>query len=127
MQTENSVIVPDDDNGCVDGAFVSSGGSALRGSCYTGHGSDVLATNLAQLGLGEFNPGNAFVWHFLPRIDSLLVDRVPCDPLRVGDSRDFQVPADGNGDGMADCDTGAIERQANEPPPPALLRDGFEP
>lgn len=125
VEIGNSVVASAGEDDCI-GNIVSVGGNAWRAGCDVGDVRDAVVADAAALDLEPLSHGNAFVQHLRPRSASIVVDRVACIASRLSDARGLAVDQDGNGDGVAGCDSGAIERQAAEPPPFPLFVDGFE-
>lgn len=93
-----------------------------QAACALGHASDVNVTSFAGLGLGEFGNYGGRQQGYLPLPGSVLIDRFAC---AGSDIRLKPRSIDGDGNGSASCDSGAMERQLIEPGL-ALFRDGFE-
>lgn len=107
------------------GVIRSSGGNigpAL--GCPLNQTSDVVAVSLAQIGLGpllRYADGSSAL---VPNPGSMVLDRINCTVAGF-DQRGQPSPVDGNGDGIARCDVGAIERQLVEISD-TIFADGFE-
>ena len=126
VKLTNSVVRgADSGESCASATFVSGGGNVADGGCGATHPTDQPAPSLASLRLGTFGAGNAYVLHYLPEVDSPLVDAAPCQLFEF-DQRDLPRGQDGNGDNVLECDSGAIERQPAELPPAPFFSDGFE-
>ena len=91
--------------------------------CSLNAPSDAISSTLAGLGLGEFANYGGRLDLYLPLPGSPAVDRA-LDTCGL-DARLKPAPIDGDNNGSALCDSGAVERQLREPPP-ALFRNGFE-
>jgi len=102
------------------GAFVSGGGNVESpgDTCGLNHPSDqtgVADSGLRPLGdYGGPNPTHA------PYTTSPLIDAALEDPCPVTDQRGVGRPLDGDGNGTATCDCGAVEYE------PPLFADDFE-
>lgn len=102
----------------------SNGGNVFVGGCDRDVPGDLELATLAdlQLDLARDNGGPAPT--VLPLAGSPVIDRLSTNCLFTRDSRGASRPADGNADGLAACDSGAVERQPIEVP--RLFADGFE-
>lgn len=113
--------------GCVTAgtaSIVSLGGNIGPLGCSLNHGSDAISGVFSGFGLGEFANYGGRVNTYLPLPGSAAIDRGGSDCVS-SDARGRFAPVDGDGNGSALCDAGAVERQLREPPP-ALFRDNFE-
>lgn len=113
--------------GCVTAgtaSIVSLGGNIGPLGCSMNHGSDAISGVFSGFGLGEFANYGSRINTYLPLTGSAAIDRGGSDCVG-SDARGRFAPVDGDGNGTALCDAGAVERQLREPPP-ALFRDGFE-
>jgi len=73
--------------------------------------------------LGPFTDNGGYTWTLAPAATSLAVDSndntdwwFGCEAVYSNDQRFVFRPMDGNGDGVASCDRGAVERQALDVP-----------
>ena len=107
------------------GSFGTGGGNVVGIGCPFSPPGDVTPDSIAALGLGALIEVGPESYH-LPAASSPLVDFAPCLPALGPDQRRKPLNEDGNGNGQAGCDAGAIERQALETDPFLLFRDGFE-
>lgn len=109
----------------VGDATVFSGGRNLRpAGCALTLSSDGTIASFESLGLGEFAHYGGTHDTFLPLPGSPAIDRLDEDFFNI-DARGMPSPADGDGNGSAFGDIGAVERQRTEPQA-AQFRDGFE-
>ncbi len=124
---KSSLLWPRQGAACVNVApsgISSLGGNITDSSCNLSQSNDLIATTFSGFGLGEFaNYGGAHNT-FLPLPGSIAIDlaEISCEPQ---DSRKKNAPIDGDGNGSALCDSGAVERQLVETAG-ALFRNGFE-
>ncbi len=108
-------------------AITSAGGNFMPGGCNPLQPTDVPISSAGELGLGALTNNGAYLYAHVPIAGSAAVDHVPCPPERDADQRNRPAPIDGDGNGSALCDSGAIERQLVEAPADiVLLKDGFE-
>lgn len=126
VEIEQTLLWPGAGLACVSqiiGAIESLGGNIGSPLCGMLAPSDATSTTFAGFGLGEFANYGSALDTFLPLPGSPAIDR----SLRSCsfDARGKPAPVDGDGNGSALCDAGAVERQLREPPP-ALFRNGFE-
>lgn len=122
----NSVVLGATEPSC-EGVVLSAGGNFLAPSCPSPQPDDVTVSQTAQLGLSALSNAAGKLQVFVPQPGSALIDHVDCMSGRDADARGYAVPVDGNGDNVARCDSGAVERQSNEPAAVfVLFRDGFE-
>lgn len=123
----NSIVLGHTEPSCEGASILSAGGNFLAPSCPSPQPDDVTVSQTAQLGLSALSNAAGKVQVFVPQPGSALIDHVDCMSGRDADARGFDVPVDGNGDNVARCDSGAVERQSNEPAAVfVLFRDGFE-
>jgi predicted outer membrane repeat protein len=95
-------------------------------SCGLNSVGDGFSETLAGFGLGEFANYGGRLDVYLPLPGSAAIDRsIDSCGFDALDARGKPTPIDGDGNGSALCDVGAVERQLREPLP-ALFRDGFE-
>lgn len=95
-------------------------------SCGFGAAHDLFVSGFSQLGLAPFaNNGGRFPT-FLPQANSPATDRVSACVFKGGDARSRPRPIDMDGNGSADCDTGAVERQLIELVDDRIFADDFE-
>jgi len=106
------------------GSFATDGGNIVGIGCPFMPPQDVTHDSIAALALGALVEVGAAHYH-LPLASSPVVDFSPCSLLPGPDQRGQPLNQDGNGDGVASCDAGAVERQPVEAEP-ILFRDGFE-
>ncbi|MEM9532778.1 MAG: choice-of-anchor Q domain-containing protein, partial [Pseudomonadota bacterium] len=115
---------PDSPPNCVtaDGGSIVSLGSNLLGDLsgceLSPLASDVLTEDA---GLNPATPNGALVPTLNPRLTSLLVDRGDAGSCPDGDARGVARPQDGDDDGDAQCDIGAVELKKD-----GLFASGFE-
>lgn len=124
----NLIWTPGSDGCFVEGtSTIGSGGYNLgpTTACQLNEATDGGLFAFVDFGLGEFADYGGPVRSFLPDPGSLAIDRRPCDEQDFLDTRFALRAVDGNGDGNADCDSGAVERQSRELPG-SRFRDGFE-
>lgn len=122
----NSVVLGATEPSC-EGVVLSAGGNFLAPSCPSPQPDDVTVSQTAQLGLSALSNAAGKLQVFVPQPGSALIDHVDCMSGRDADARGYAVPVDGNGDNVARCDSGAVERQSNEPAAVfVLFRGGFE-
>lgn len=128
--------------GTVDACATSFGGvidtlgsNVLLGyTCPFNAVDDSTWSSEAALMLGPLGTNGAFAPTHLPAVASPITDSHPCPPPPPGfterfDQRGRPRDVDANGDGLAWCDAGAVERQAiegDETPFGTLFRNGFE-
>ncbi len=105
------------------GSIQSLGNNIGRLGCSLDDPSDAITSAFSGLGLGEFANYGGGLDVYLPLPGSAAIDR-GVDACAF-DARLKPAPIDGNGDGSALCDSGAVERQLRELPA-AVFRDGFE-
>ena len=127
LQIERSLIWARAGSTCT--TAVASGITSLGGNigplgCGMNAPSDAISSTFAGFGLGEFANYDGRVNTFLPLPSSPVIDRGGSGCLSL-DARRKPAPIDGDANGSALCDAGAVERQLREPPP-ALFRNGFE-
>lgn len=106
------------------GSFATDGGNIVGIGCPFVPPQDVTLDSIAALALGTLVEVGAACYH-LPQASSPVVDFSPCSLLPGPDQRGQPLNQEGNGDGVASCDAGAVERQPVEAEP-ILFRDGFE-
>ena len=122
----NSVVLGATEPSC-EGVVLSAGGNFLAPSCPSPQPDDVTVSQTAQLGLSALSNAAGKLQVFVPQPGSALIDHVDCMSGRDAAARGYAVPVDGTGDNVARCDSGAVERQSNEPAAVfVLFRDGFE-
>jgi predicted outer membrane repeat protein len=123
----NSIVLGQTEPSCEGASILSAGGNFLAPSCPSPQPDDVTVSQTAQLGLSALSNAAGKLQVFVPQPGSALIDHVDCMSGRDTDARGYDTPVDGNGDNVARCDSGAVERQANEPAAVfVLFRDGFE-
>lgn len=112
-------------NGDVTGlvAPTSGGGNVLHSNLILGAAGDVNVADGAALGLAPLPNAPNGANLFLPQPGSPLLDRATDCPFDT-DARGAERIVDGDGNGSALCDTGAVERQ--RPLPGPIFRSGFE-
>ncbi|MBK6727771.1 MAG: hypothetical protein IPG63_10990 [Xanthomonadales bacterium] len=124
---ENNAILAAGASSCFGFNGVSQGGNAMPADCSPTHPTDLIITTAADLGLGALSNFGSDTFGFVPQPGSALIDRTDCSAGRTIDQRGRTAPIDGDGNGLARCDSGAIERQPTEPQADiVLLADGFE-
>lgn len=108
-------------------ATIISGGYNLGpvASCQLSEPTDQLRDTFGDFRLAPFAYYGGPLQTFLPQADSPAVDVRPCESLDQIDMRLRPRGVDGNADGVAACDAGAVERQRSELPG-SLFRNGFE-
>lgn len=109
-------------------ATITSAGYNLgpTAACRLDDPNDLGLFTFSDFDLEQFAYYGGPLRTFRPLATSLAVDRKPCDGNEPIDARLLPRGIDGNGNGQAECDSGAVERQRVERPG-ALFRDGFEP
>ena len=124
---QNSVLLSAGVGNCNAVSLVSEGGNVMPADCSPTHPTDLIITTAADLGLGALSNFGSDTFGFVPQPGSALIDRTDCSAGRTIDQRGRTAPIDGDGDNIARCDSGAIERQPTEPQADiVLLADGFE-
>ena len=109
------------------GAIVSGGGNAMPPTCNPALPGDTPISSVGEVALSPLSNHGSFTYAHIPLVGSPLIDRSACSAGRNSDQRDFEAPQDGDGNGSAICDTGAIERQPAELMPDIVLfKNGFE-
>jgi len=116
-----------DGNCCGVGTITTftGGGNVISSGDHCGFDPAVDQLGVADLGLLSLGDYGGLTQTLLPRAASPAVD----DPSETtsscpaSDQRGFARNVDGNGDGLAGCDAGAVERQELEDD---LFVDGFE-
>ncbi|MBL0041067.1 MAG: hypothetical protein IPP28_08500 [Xanthomonadales bacterium] len=127
ISLRNSVVLGANEPSCTGASILSAGGNFVAASCPSAQPGDVIVSQRSQLGLSALSNVATRVQVFVPQPGSPLIDHIDCPPGRDVDARGYDVPVDGNGDNVARCDSGAVERQSNEPAAVfVLFRDGFE-
>jgi hypothetical protein len=127
----DSILAPSDAAGCFaefGATFASDGGNtSVASACTQDHPTDIVLAAATDLRLGDMTLHDGFALVHVPRADSPLLDRTPCGAAKA-DQRGRPRAVDLDGDGVARCDSGSVERQLAELPaaPAALFRDGFE-
>ncbi|MEM7708058.1 MAG: choice-of-anchor Q domain-containing protein [Pseudomonadota bacterium] len=115
---------PDSPPNCVtaDGGSIVSLGNNLLGDLAGCELSPLPSDILAEdADLNPIGPNGVLVPTLNPRITSLLVDGGDAASCPAGDARGVTRPEDGNGDGSAACDIGAVELRVD-----GLFASGFE-
>lgn len=112
-------------NGDVIGLIApsSGGGNVLHSNLILGGIGDLNVADGAALGLALLPDPPPGATLFVPQPGSPLLDRATDCPFDT-DARGAERAVDGDGNGSALCDTGAIERQLLPPAP--IFRNGFE-
>ena len=125
VDIEQTLLWPGAGVACVSqtGAIFSLGGNIGSPLCGMVAPSDATSTTFEGFGLGEFANYGSALDTFLPLPASPAIDR--SQRSCSFDARRKPAPVDGDGNGSALCDAGAVERQRIEVPA-ALFRDGFE-
>jgi hypothetical protein len=109
------------------GAIFSAGWNFMPADCNPAQGTDVAIATRAALQLHPLSNNVGPVAAFVPMAGSPVVDHADCTSGRTADARGQAAPVDGDNDLDPRCDSGAIERQLNEPAPAfVLFSDGFE-
>jgi len=130
ISLKNSLVLGFGANTCATGSagvIVSTGGNFMPGGCNPLQPTDVPINSVGELGLGALTNNGAYLYAHVPIAGSSVIDHVACPPGRDADQRDQPAPIDGDGNGSALCDSGAIERQLVEAVADiVLLKDGFE-
>lgn len=104
-------------------ATLQTGGSNIGAAgCGFSHGTDTVATSLANLRLSGFGDNGGEHATFLPLPGSPAVDRFS-DTFSSIDARALPSPTDGDGNGSIFADAGAVERQPFED---VIFRDGLD-
>lgn len=107
--------------------LVSEGGNALSADCTPAAPDDWVIMDSADLLLDPISNAGALSAGLVPTVGSALIDAVDCPANRNLDQRGISAPQDGDSNGEARCDIGAIERRPNEPDAIyATFRNGFE-
>jgi hypothetical protein len=104
-----------------DASLVSLGNNAfgdLDGCDLTPLASDILINNARLMPLAAGLDGLPVR---KPRADSPLIDAFNDSSCLATDTRGIERPQDGNDDGLAACDIGAVERRTNR-----IFRDRFQ-
>ncbi|MBP7623698.1 MAG: hypothetical protein KA763_06955 [Xanthomonadales bacterium] len=130
INLKNSLVLGFGADTCATGSsgvIASTGGNFMPGGCNPLQPTDVPISSAGELGLGALTNNGAYLYSHVPIVGSAVIDHVACPPERDADQRDQPAPIDGDGNGSALCDSGAIERQPVEAPADiVLLKDGFE-
>ncbi len=126
VEVQRSLIWARAGTACVSSLsnIISLGGNIGPLGCGLNAASDANASTFADFGLGEFANYRGRLITFLPQLGSPVIDRGGTNCL-AQDARNMPAPIDGDGNGSALCDAGAVERQLRELPA-ALFRNGFE-
>ena len=95
----------------------------LHSNLALGATGDINVANREALGLDPLASSSGTTKYFLPLPGSPLIDRVAVCLFNT-DARGATRPADGDGNGSALCDSGAIERQPLERD--TVFQNGFE-
>lgn len=110
------------------GAIFSAGWNFMPIDCGPTQGTDVNLATRAALQLHPLSNNVGAIAAFVPMAGSPVIDHADCISGRTSDVRGQVAPVDGDGDLDARCDSGAVERQAQEAPPAfVLFADEFEP
>ena len=109
---------------CLNGN--SSGGGNIIGDAEGCAQFDAQPND--QLGvlpdMGSLADNGGFTRTHLPGVEAIdLANTANCPPT---DQRDQPRPADGDGDGVANCDIGSLERQDAPPDNDPIFQDGFD-
>jgi hypothetical protein len=103
---------------------VSAGGGNIIGDSARCHLDAEPSDQLdADPGLAPLADNGGFTWTHLP--GSAAIDRGENAACTATDQRGLPRPADGDGDGIARCDAGAVELAASSPAD-AIFVDGFD-
>lgn len=109
------------------GTILSAGWNFMPAECNPAQATDVILATRAALQLHPLSNNVGAIAAFVPMAGSPVIDHADCVTGRTADARGQTAPVDGDGDLDARCDSGAIERQADEIPPAfVLFADGFE-
>lgn len=124
----NNIVLGAHEPSCVNNSpILSADGNFMPASCQPALANDVTVTTRAELGLSNLSNALGRLQVLVPQPASALIDHVDCPVGRDTDARGYAVPVDGDGDNDARCDSGAVERQPDEPAAILILfRDGFE-
>lgn len=109
--------------------ITSDGGNAIPAECGAQAPSDWVINTFADLQLSPLSNNGSFTAGFIPLIGSGLIDAldVDCPSERPVDQRGIATAQDGDNNGEARCDIGALERRPAEPGANyATFRNGFE-
>lgn len=127
LRIKDAVLWPLVGGGCGSSplAIIESEGGNVGTAfgCAFNQSTDISVQTFNQIGLGHFLPYSNGTWAFTPSAQSIALDRTFCDP--DVDQRAAPSPVDGNADGVATCDAGAIERQLIESSD-VIFANGFE-
>ncbi len=128
LTIRNSVVLGASGISCSGaGAILSAGGNFMPADCDPVQPTDVVVASRASLQLHPLSNSVGVIAAWVPMAGSPIVDHATCTSGRTTDARGLAAPVDGDGDSVARCDSGAVERQPNEPLPFfRLFADGFE-
>ena len=111
---QNSII-----NGSCNGFWITTGGGNLEGpgnTCHLVNPGDYFGVVTPLLPLGDYGGSTPTMPPVAGGAASLAVDNSWSNPLcELGDQRGVTRPLDDDGDGWADCDSGAVERTPTDP------------
>ncbi|MDZ4811635.1 MAG: hypothetical protein SGI99_03360 [Pseudomonadota bacterium] len=128
ISLRNSVLLGSGVDTCAgNGLFQSQDGNFMPGDCNPMQPNDVPIASANALNLSGLTNNGTYLLAHVPNAGSALIDHVPCPPQHDLDQRGRSAPIDGDGNGIALCDSGSIERQLSELPAAYVLHaDGFE-
>lgn len=95
-------------------------------SCGFGGPHDQFLSSFSAFGLTPITDNGGKVPTFLPQVSSPATDRIAGCLFKGGDARGLVRPVDSNGNGTAECDIGAVERQVVEIVDDRIFANDFE-
>lgn len=115
VSLRNSVVAENVGTDCVAGGVTSAGGNVLGDGCAGGAAGD--RTGVTDAGLGDLADNGGSTLTRLPAAGSPVVDVAATTPAVATDQRGAARPADGDRDGRAVADAGAVELAGAVAPP----------